>query len=82
MLRGGTRDDTLLGGDGNDTLDYQRGGNTGGEGPGGTVIAPFIVDLEHPEQNTFIAAGTTFVSMENIIGSLDGPNELPFESET
>jgi serralysin len=84
QLYGGTGDDTIFGfagslvdgGDGSDTLDYRRGSNTGGEGPGGTVIAPLIVDLEHPEQNTFGAAGTTFVSMENIIGSLDGPNDL------
>ncbi len=83
-LFGGPGDDTLYGsagsllngGDGNDTLDYRRGANYGGEGPGNTVVAPLIVDLAHPDQNTFVAQGSTFVSIENIIGSLDGPNDL------
>jgi Ca2+-binding RTX toxin-like protein len=65
-IQGGAGDDVLIGGQGRDVLD------------GGTNIdrveyrdsrASLVVDLAAPSANTGIAAGDTFVSIENLYGS-------------
>jgi Ca2+-binding RTX toxin-like protein len=98
-LTGGPGDDILHGSGGNDTLRGDMGHDLLNGGPGadrleggpGTDTADYTgsvgslrVDLLFPQINTNIAAGDTFLSIENLIGSQDmdnlrgtqGPNRI------
>ncbi len=57
ILSGGVGADSLFGGAGNDTADYS------------TASAGLTVSLETPSSNTGDAAGDTYSSIENLIGS-------------
>jgi Ca2+-binding RTX toxin-like protein len=73
-------DDTLNGGDGNDTLDGGAGADAldGGAGVDTVSYAGSVgslrVDLMFSNINTNIAAGDTYVSIENLIGSQGSDN--------
>ena len=84
MLAGGGSSDTLLGGDNDDTLDGGAGwdlleGGFGGDtliGDTGTDTATYahaivgvVANLDKPSNNLGEAAGDTYQSIENIIGS-------------
>jgi serralysin len=71
--------DTLDGGEGNDTLSGGDGGQTfiGGNGSdtasyAGFLFGTLVVDLAAPGNNTNRAAGDTYDSIENLIGSDSG----------
>ncbi|MEQ1955521.1 Calx-beta domain-containing protein [Mesorhizobium yinganensis] len=83
-IRGGTGDDAIKGYAGNDKLYGQDGDDllNGGDGAdnlsGGTgndvasyddALSSVVVDLETPSVNTGDAAGDTFNSIENLVGS-------------
>ncbi len=74
-LSGGAGDDTLLGGDGNDILWSGAGADHLDGGPGvdraeySDSADGLTVDLGNPASNTGIAAGDTYVSVENLYGS-------------
>ena len=74
-LDGGLGNDTLYGGDGNDTLNGGAGADAFDGGAGiDTVsyqgsVGSLRVDLMFPGINTNLAAGDTFSSIENLIGS-------------
>ena len=74
-LDGGLGNDTLYGGDGNDTLNGGAGADAFDGGAGiDTVsyqgsVGSLRVDLMFPGINTNLAAGDTFTSIENLIGS-------------
>ena len=84
VLIGGAGDDVLTGNAGNDTLRGDMGDDLLNGGPGadrlqggaGTDTADYTgsvgslrVDLLFPHVNTNVAAGDTFLSIENLIGS-------------
>ncbi|MCB2130371.1 MAG: hypothetical protein KDE03_15215 [Rhodobacteraceae bacterium] len=79
-LWGGGGNDTLLGGDGDDTLNGGSGGDVLNGGNGiDTVsyegsVGSLRVDLMFSSINTNIAAGDTYVSIENLIGSQGSDN--------
>ncbi|MEM7289977.1 MAG: M10 family metallopeptidase C-terminal domain-containing protein, partial [Pseudomonadota bacterium] len=74
-LFGGEGDDTLIGGAGNDVLLGGTGADVlnGGEGIDrvqySDSTAGIKIDLRNPNENTGIAQGDTYVSIENVLGS-------------
>ncbi|MCC0069318.1 MAG: M10 family metallopeptidase C-terminal domain-containing protein [Rhodobacteraceae bacterium] len=74
-LRGGGGNDSLLGGSGNDTLNGGSGGDVLDGGSGTDTVSyegstgSLRVDLMFAGINTNVAAGDSYVSIENLIGS-------------
>lgn len=68
-LSGGNDDDRLLGGAGADDLD---GGAGTDRAEYGDATAGLVADLQDSSANTGIAAGDTYVSIENLLGSSFG----------
>lgn len=75
VLGGGGGSDTLIGGDGNDILNGGAGADVldGGAGIDTATYAAatsgVTVSLANPALNTGIAAGDTFIQVENLLGS-------------
>ncbi|WP_263854108.1 cadherin domain-containing protein [Sphingomonas parva] len=72
QLKGGDGDDLLSGGDGGDVLDGGLGNDTADYRflvNGTAATAGVTVDLAAPASNLGTAAGDTFVSIENLVGT-------------
>src|SRR6185312_3499095 len=80
-ISGGAGDDTLVGGGGDDTLiggdgaDILNGGTGDDQASYADSAIGLTVDLQNPNNNTGIAAGDSYISIENLYGS-DFTDEL------
>ena len=81
LLSGGTGRDRLFGGEGDDTLNGGAGGDVLDGGAGIDTVsyegstAQHLIDLLFPQFNQALAAGDTYVGIENILGS-EGMDDL------